>query len=162
MKILGVDPGSSRTGYAVVESRGGRLVLLSSGAIKLPDKLDFPGKLKKIKSDISNYVDEYAPDMMAVESLFYRKNVKSALKLGHVRGVILLAAAEAGIEVHEYSPGEIKIAVSGNGRASKEQVRKMVSRILGIDKEPVSFDASDAMAVAVCHAHSAKLKKLSP
>jgi crossover junction endodeoxyribonuclease RuvC len=160
MKILGVDPGSLRTGYAVIEARGNRLVLLTSGSIKLPNKLDFPEKLKMIKSEISTRIREHAPDSMVVETLFYRKNVKSALKLGHVRGVILLAAAEAGIDLHEYSPGEIKMAVSGNGRASKDQVQEMVVRILGVKTEPESYDASDAMAIAVCHAHSAKYKKM--
>ena len=160
MKILGIDPGSIKTGYAVIKGKESRLGLETGGFIKLSSGLSFPEKLDRINSRVTSLIENHHPDALVVEGLFYQKNVKSALKLAHVRGVVLLAAARAGLPVYEYSPGEIKMAVSGNGRATKNQVRKMVMRILRVPSLPDSDDASDAMAAAICHAHSLRFKKM--
>ena len=155
MKIFGIDPGSERTGYGCVESIGSRQHIVSSGAITSPAGASFPEKLRQIHHRLSAILAECAPDCVAIENLFHAANVRSALKLGHARGVALLAASEAGLPVVEYAPTEIKRAVVGYGRAEKHQVQQMIKLLLGLDAVPSPHDAADALAVAICHMQSA-------
>lgn len=151
MRIVGIDCGTERTGFGVVDSDGRSHRLITAGVIrtKLADTLD--RRLKFIASGLRTVLDDFAPEVMAVEEVFYAVNAKSALKLAHVRGVALLLAAEAGLPVSEYSPLEVKISVVGYGRAEKQQVQMMVHSLLGTSQQFDSFDATDALAVAICH-----------
>jgi len=155
VKIFGIDPGSDRTGYGCIETAGGRHHLVVCGSLSAPARSTFPEKLKHVHAGLAALLTRYRPDCVAVESIFYARNVRSALKLGHARGVALLAAAEAGLAVSEYAPTEIKLAVVGYGRAEKHQVQQMIKLLLGLDAPPSSHDAADALAVALCHLHSA-------
>jgi crossover junction endodeoxyribonuclease RuvC len=154
VKVFGIDPGSVRTGYGCVESEGSRQRLIVSGAIATPASATFPEKLLLIHSRLSAIIDSCRPDCAAIENLFFATNARSALKLGHARGVAMLAAVEAGLPVFEYTPAEIKRAVVGYGRAEKPQVQQMVKLLLGLDALPSPHDAADALAVAICHVHS--------
>ena len=155
MKVFGVDPGSLRTGYGCIETDGSRHRLVVCGAITTPPGAAFPEKLLAIYQALGRLLREHRPDCVAVESLFHAVNVRSALKLGHARGVALLAAVEGGYPLVEYAPAEIKLAVVGYGRAEKRQVGEMVRLLLGLTDVPQPHDASDALAVAICHVHSA-------
>jgi crossover junction endodeoxyribonuclease RuvC len=150
--IIGIDPGSRVTGYGLVERRGSGIFYVASGIIKPGASASMPGKLTAIKSRIDEVLSEFNPVEMAVEDLFISKNPKSALKLGQIRGIVILAAAEAGIEVFEYSPREVKGSVTGSGSAHKSQVASMVLRLLESDHVPAAEDETDALAVAFCHA----------
>jgi crossover junction endodeoxyribonuclease RuvC len=154
VKIFGIDPGSDRTGYGCVESEGSRHRLVISGAIKTPVGASFPEKLLRIHTGLAALIAECRPDCVAIENLFYSTNARSALKLGHARGVAVLAAVEAGLPVVEYTPAEIKRAVVGYGRAEKHQVQQMVKLLLGLSELPTPHDAADALAVAICHLHA--------
>src|SRR5580692_8451191 len=152
MRVLGIDCGGQYTGYGVVEMESaGRLVCLTCGAIKLSARQ----RLARIYEGLGALIVEHRPDEVAIEGIFYALNVKSALKLGQVRGVAMLAAATAGLEVAEYSPLTIKSSVVGYGRAEKQQVQHMVTRLLGLAEAPEPMDASDALAIAICHLHTA-------
>jgi crossover junction endodeoxyribonuclease RuvC len=159
VRIFGIDPGSERTGYGCVETDFTRHLLLACGAIAAPPSSSFPERLLHIHQRLSTLMREHRPDCVAIESLFYAVNVKSALKLGHARGVAMLAAVEAGVPVVEYAPAEIKRAVVGYGRAEKAQVQQMIKVILRLEQPPEPHDAADALAVAICHAHSAAFAK---
>jgi crossover junction endodeoxyribonuclease RuvC len=154
VKIFGIDPGSHRTGYGCVETDGSRHRVLVSGAITTPALASFPEKLLEIHRRLTVLIEMSRPDCVAIESLFHATNVRSALKLGHARGVAVLAAVEAGLPVVEYSPAEIKRAVVGYGRAEKHQVQQMMKLLLGLSAPPSPHDAADALAVALCHVHS--------
>ena len=154
MKVFGIDPGSGRTGYGCVETDGSRHRLVMCGAIASPPAASFPDKLLTIHSGLTDLLAECRPDCVAIESLFFATNVRSALKLGHARGVAMLAAVEAGITVVEYTPAEIKRAVVGYGRAEKSQIQQMVKLLLGLPSVPTPHDAADALAVAICHVHA--------
>ncbi|MBI1950771.1 MAG: crossover junction endodeoxyribonuclease RuvC [Acidobacteria bacterium] len=154
MLILGIDPGSGSTGYGVVESRSGRLRALAHGTIVPPPGLLFLDRLPHIAAAVETLVREVAPDGAAVEDVFHARNSRVALQLGHVRGAALLPLLRAGVPVHEYSPRLVKKAVTGSGAAEKEQVRRMVRLLLRLGDAPLALDASDALAVAICHAHS--------
>ena len=154
MKIFGIDPGSERTGYGCVETDGSRHRIVLCGAISTPALASFPEKLLQIHDRLAALLLDCRPDCVAIENLFFATNVRSALKLGHARGVAMLAAVEAGLPVFEYTPAEIKRAVVGYGRAEKHQVQQMVKLILGLAAPPSPHDAADALAVALCHAHS--------
>src|SRR4029079_2941387 len=156
VRIFGIDPGSERTGYGCVESDGRRHMLLACGAVAAPPGDTFPNRLARIHSELSALLTSYHPDCVAIENLFHAANVRSALKLGHARGVAMLAAVEAGCDVVEYTPAEIKRAVVGYGRAEKQQVGQMVKLLLGLRAAPTPHDAADALAVAICHLHSMK------
>src|SRR4030095_780165 len=158
MIILGVDPGTLFTGYAVISGVNEKLKMLSSDVIKIPSKNKFPLRLNHIYDRLVEVIDFYNPDEFAIETAFYGKNVQSTLKLGHARGVSILAAVNKQIPTTEYSPREIKQSVSGMGGASKEQVRYMVCQILRIKSLPKQTDISDAIAVALCH-HNKLLNK---
>jgi crossover junction endodeoxyribonuclease RuvC len=154
VKIFGIDPGSERTGYGCVESDGTRHRLVISGAITTAGKHAFSDKLLAIHSALAMLIRDHRPDCVAIENLFHAINVRSALKLGHARGVAMLAAVEADVPVVEYTPAEIKRAVVGYGRAEKAQVQLMVKLLLGLSDLPSPHDAADALAVAICHLHS--------
>jgi crossover junction endodeoxyribonuclease RuvC len=154
VRIFGIDPGSERTGYGCVETDGSRHRIVACGAITAQPLASFPERLRQIHARLSVLIAECRPDCVAIENLFHAVNVRSALKLGHARGVAMLAAVEAGVPVMEYTPAEIKRAVVGYGRAEKHQVQQMVKLILGLAAVPSPHDAADALAVAFCHVHS--------
>jgi crossover junction endodeoxyribonuclease RuvC len=156
MRVLGIDCGSEYTGYGVVEETADRkLVCHVNGAIKLKSGTPMAAKLEKIFTDITAIIAKHQPEIMAIEDVFYAVNVKTALKLGQVRGVAMLAASRSGLQVAEYSPLSIKSAVVGYGRADKIQVQQMVTRLLNLAAAPEPTDASDALAIAICHIHTA-------
>ncbi len=160
--MLGVDCGSVRTGYGVIESDGTGHCMVAAGVICTSPKQPFEKRLLEIAEGLRRLIREYAPESAAVEEVFYSANVKTALKLAHVRGVVLLSVAEAGIGVAEYSPLEIKTSVVGYGRAEKGQVQMMVRSLLRLPDILESEDASDALAVAICHAtHEATSRRLA-
>jgi crossover junction endodeoxyribonuclease RuvC len=150
MLVLGVDPGSLSTGYGLVEKQHQKLIYVGGGNISPPSSLPFAGRIHNIFQALVHIIDTYQPGEMSIEDVFFAKNVKSALKIGHVRGIALLAAAQRDLKIFEYTPLQIKQSVVGYGRATKEQVRAMVKLILQLDI-PLSFDASDALAIAICH-----------
>lgn len=152
MRVLGIDCGSARTGYGVIESDGRDHRMLAAGAIRTDTKAPFEKRLLEIACGLRRLIGEHLPEAAAVEEVFHAVNVKTALKLAHVRGVALLAVAEAGVELAEYSPLEVKISVVGYGRAEKCQVQMMVQSLLHLPQIIESEDASDALAVAICHA----------
>ena len=154
MRIFGIDPGSERTGFGCVETDGRVTRLVICGAISAPAADPFPQRLARIHRELLAAITGCSPDCVAVESLFHAVNVRSALKLGHARGVAVLAAVEAGCPVVEYTPAEIKRAVVGYGRAEKQQVQEMIKLLLGLAQPPSPHDAADALAVALCHLHS--------
>jgi crossover junction endodeoxyribonuclease RuvC len=154
VKIFGIDPGSDRTGYGCIERVGGRQALVICGSLAGPVSASFPDKLKAIHAGLLALLSRHRPDCVAVENIFHARNVRSALKLGHARGVALLAASEAGLPVVEYAPAEIKRAVVGYGRAEKHQVQHMVKLLLGLPAPPSPHDVADALAVAICHLHA--------
>jgi crossover junction endodeoxyribonuclease RuvC len=160
VKIFGIDPGSARTGYGCVESDGTRHRLVACGAITTPVAHSFPHKLLSIHSALAALLDRCRPDCVAIENLFHATNVRSALKLGHARGVAMLAAVEAGVPIVEYTPAEVKQAVVGYGRAEKRQVQSMVQLLLGLSEPLSSHDAADALAIAICHLH--RMRTLAP
>ncbi len=161
MLVLGVDCGTRRTGFGVIESDGGVHKLVVAGVIKTEVKDPFERRLQEIACGLREVIRLHAPAAAAVEQVFYAANVRTALKLAHVRGVALLAIAEAGLQLGEYSPLEIKTSVVGYGQAGKGQVQVMVHSLLGLDSTIESEDACDALAVAICHAtHTATRVRL--
>lgn len=156
MRVLGIDCGTEATGYGVVElGPSGKLLCLTCGAIQLSPREPLPARLNRIYARLKELILDHHPDQVAIEDVFYALNVKSALKLGQVRGVAMLAAAAAGLEVAEYAPLSIKSAVVGYGKAEKQQVQHMVTRLLELAEPPEPADASDALAIAICHLHTA-------
>ncbi len=155
MRVLGIDPGSETTGWGVVEGDGRRYRLIEYGTIKASPREQFAARLLKISDGIENIIAQYKPDAFAIEEAFYAANVKVALKLGQVRGVALVAAERAKIEIAEYSPRLIKQTVVGYGNAEKHQVQEMVRVLLALAKIPEPHDAADALAIAICHFHHA-------
>lgn len=154
IRVLGVDPASAGpTGFGVVEVEGCAARPLRFGALKLPARSDFPWRLREIHRLIAALVDEFSPDAVAVEAVFNALNVSTTVRLAEVRGVVLLAAAQASIPSHSYSPREVKASIAGYGNASKQQMQQMVSVQLGLREYPEPADAADALAVALCHAH---------
>ena len=155
MRVLGVDCGTEYTGYGVVElCTDGKLVCLTCGAIKLSARDPLPARLATIFERLGRLIEEHHPHNVAIEDVFYAVNVKSALKLGQVRGVAMLAASSAGLAVSEYAPLAIKSSVVGYGRAGKQQVQHMVTRLLNLAEIPQPADAADALAIAICHLHT--------
>jgi crossover junction endodeoxyribonuclease RuvC len=158
--VLGVDPAAAgATGYGVVEFLGAAPRLLRFGALKFPARATFGSRLREIHDLISQLVEEFTPDAIAVESVFTALNMGTALRLAEVRGVILLAAAQASIPAHSYSPREVKSSITGYGAASKQQMQQMVSSALGLTEYPEPPDAADALAVALCHAHLSRAQE---
>jgi len=156
MRVLGIDCGGEYTGYGIVEQGDdGALHHVCSGAIRLPPRQALELRLLKICAGLTAVIGDYSPEIVAIEDVFYAANAKSALKLGHVRGVAMLTAAQAGLAVVAYSPLSIKSAVVGYGRAEKSQVQLMVARLLSLPKPPQPPDVADALAIAICHLHTA-------
>ncbi|MFO1519733.1 MAG: crossover junction endodeoxyribonuclease RuvC [bacterium] len=155
MRILGIDPGSQITGYGIVEKIGPRLLHVDNGGIFTRGQESFSSKLKTIFQGVEELIERYAPQAVAIESIFYGKNIRSSFQLGHARGVAMVAAANRDLSVFEYTPLSVKQALVGYGRASKEQIQQMVKHLLKLP-ETTYFDASDALAVAICHLNSLK------
>ena len=155
MRVMGIDPGSICTGYGIVDESKGQLHAVHWGSIRNQPRKNFSERLKRIYDGLQEVIKEFSPDAVAVEDLFFAVNAKSALKLGQTRGVILLAVVNEEKNLAEYSPLEVKQSVVGYGRADKVQVCSMVSRLLNLKKNPEPFDASDALAIAICHIHTA-------
>lgn len=152
MRVLGIDCGTERTGFGVIDSDGGTHTLVAAGVIRTSPKEPLYVRLLSIARGLRAVIAEHHPEDAAVEEVFYAVNARTALKLAHVRGVALLTVAEAGLELGEYSPAAIKMSVVGYGRAEKEQVQLMIRSLLRLDAEIASQDASDALAAAICHA----------
>ena len=150
MLVLGVDPGSQTTGYGLVEKSNDQLTCIHSGHISPPGKIPFYERIHHIFTAMAEVISRYRPEELAIEDIFYAKNIQSSLKLGHARGAVLIAAVQCGVRIFEYSPLEIKKSVVGYGRATKEQVRSMVRMILNLKTIP-NLDTSDALATAICH-----------
>ncbi len=161
MLVIGIDPGTATTGYGLVrEGRDGSLKVGDYGVIQTPAGLPMPKRLLQLYHELQEIVALHRPDSGAVEKLFFQRNVRTAISVGQARGVALLALAEAQLPVAEYTPMEIKQAVAGYGGADKNQVQQMVRALLGMDSIPSPDDAADALAVAICHLHSARLRSL--
>lgn len=156
MRVLGLDPGSRRTGFGVVERSGNRLLCVLQGAVAPRAGLELPQRLLEIAVRVGEVIDRTRPECVVVEKAFYHESVHSTLVLGHVRGALLVAAVQRGVPVAEYSPREIKLSVVGRGGATKDQVALMIRRLLALAETPQS-DAADALAAAVCHLHRARL-----
>lgn len=150
MIVLGVDPGSIVTGYGLIEKKQNQMSCIHAGTISSSNKIPFYKRIHKIYQSMIDIMERYHPQEMAIEDVFFAKNVKSALKIGHARGAVLIAAVENGVKIFEYTPLEIKQSVVGYGRATKDQVRSMVQVILKLEKEP-GYDTSDALATGICH-----------
>jgi crossover junction endodeoxyribonuclease RuvC len=161
MRVLGIDPGTATTGYGVVEEVKGDLKPLVFGVIRTPADQPLPVRLQLIYQALKELAAEWVPTAAAVEELFFSRNVRTAMSVGQARGVILLALADIGLDVAEYTPLAIKQAVTGYGNADKAQVQEMVRLLLGLAEAPRPDDAADALAVAICHLHSARLAALS-
>lgn len=162
MKALGIDPGTAITGWGIVEMElGGQdLEVVAYGVVTTPAKTPFPDRLRTIYDELTQIISTYQPDTSAIESLFFSKNAKTALSVGHGRGVAMLALAKADLPIAEYKPLEIKQAIAGYGGADKGQVQRMVKLLLNLEKIPKPDDAADALAIAICHLHSARMKFL--
>jgi crossover junction endodeoxyribonuclease RuvC len=162
LKVLGVDPGTAATGYGVVNREdGGTPTLVECGVIRTTADAPLSRRLCEIHEALGQVIERHAPDVMAVEDIFYGKNVRTTVMLGHTRGAVLLAGALRGIEVADYSPAEVKNAIVGTGRATKEQVQFMVTKLLRLKSAPKPSDAADGVAVALCHLNTGRLSTLS-
>ena len=157
MRVLGIDPGTMVTGFGVVDNIKGKLSSVSYGTIEGKRKDSFPDRLKMMFDGLSKVIADYKPDQISLESAFYGKSVKTAIKIGEARGVAIVCAALAEIPLFEYAPTEIKLAVVGVGNAQKVQVSKMVKILLSLSEVPEKYDATDALAIAICHCHRMKL-----
>jgi crossover junction endodeoxyribonuclease RuvC len=152
--VLGIDPGTAMTGYGLVERTGSRLRAVDYGCLETPAGMPLPERLLLIQDGLIDLTESHRPDLVAVERLFFNKNVQTAFAVGQARGVALLTAARFGLPVHEYGPHEVKLAVTGHGRAEKVQVQRMVQVVLGLTTLPRPDDAADALAIAICLAHA--------
>ena len=158
VRVIGVDPGSDTTGYGVIDSDGRHYELVEYAGIRALKRVSFAERLLAISQKLEEVIERLSPQACAIEDTFYAVNVKSALKLGQARGAVLVAAARSGVEVFEYSPLEIKSALVGYGRAEKKQVQEMVRVLLGLKNAPEPLDASDALAIAICHVNVASTR----
>ena len=156
MRVLSVDPGLGITGFSIMDTKRNQTHLSAYGTIKSKPKDSLPKRLNYLFEEMNKILDQFSPDVMAIEDAFYSKNVKSVMTLGQARGSLILAAAQADISVHEFAPRKVKMSVCGNGAASKEQVSYMVTQILKLKDPPKPLDVSDAMAVGLCYINQAK------
>jgi crossover junction endodeoxyribonuclease RuvC len=156
--VLGIDPGTAHTGYGVVLSRGSRLAALDGGVIETPAGLPLEQRLVAIHRRVGELIDAHQPLAVAVEDLYFGRNVHSALAVGQARGVVLLAAGSAGLPCFSYTPQQVKQSVCGSGGAAKDQVQRMVGALLSLPEPPRPDHAADALAVAICHANGAPLR----
>ena len=159
MRVLGIDPGSQTTGWGVVEGDGRKYSLVDFGSIRAPSSLRFSTRLLKMCSGIEEVIEKHRPDACALEDSFLATNVKVSMKLGQVRGVVLLVAERAALDIHEYAPRLVKQTVVGHGGAEKHQVGEMVRLLLSLQAVPAPHDAADALALAICHFHHAQFQK---
>ncbi|MCH8013656.1 MAG: crossover junction endodeoxyribonuclease RuvC [Candidatus Dadabacteria bacterium] len=157
MRVIGIDPGSRVCGYGVLEAQNGEVTYLISGCIAPNPALPFNQRLKVIYDGLLKVIDQHTPDVMSIEDIFFAKNAKSAIKLGQAKGVALLAGSNAGISIYEYAPTKVKLALTGRGRANKAEVQNMLSKLLGVTTWE-SQDASDAVAIALCHIHISQIE----
>ena len=159
MRILGIDPGFAITGYSIIDYIGNKFYLRTSGAILTEAKTSFPLRLEKINKELAEIIENYNPDAMSIEELFFNNNAKTSINVAQARGVILVTARMHNLDIFEYTPLQVKQAVTGYGRADKIQVQRMVKMILNEEKLPKLDDVTDSMAMAICHAHSAKFSE---
>lgn len=160
MRVIGIDPGTAITGWGVVEGDGNDLAMIAGGVITTAAGTPLPERLQVIYRELTEIVNEWQPSTAAIEELFFSKNAKTALAVGHGRGAAMLALANADLSISEYNPLEVKQAITGHGGADKKQIQQMVKLLLGLDDIPRPDDAADALAVAICHLHSARLRSL--
>lgn len=160
MLTLGIDPGTATLGFGLVEENESGLRGISYGAIKTSPKDEPSSRLHKLHDEVKKLIKEHKPDFVAIEKLFFGVNTKTAMSVGQARGVVILAAAESGVPIAEYTPLEVKIAATGYGRADKRQMQQMVKTLLNLSEIPRPDDAADALAVAICHLHSSKIGSL--
>jgi crossover junction endodeoxyribonuclease RuvC len=159
MIVLGIDPGLASTGYGLVERRGGRLLALDGGSIETSAELARERRLAQIHGEVERLIATHEPDTVALEQLYFGQNVRTAFAVGHARGVVMLAAGQAGLSCSDYTPQQVKAAVCGNGRAGKDQVARMVKTLLALERDPHPDHAADALAVAICHANCAPFSR---
>ncbi|MEE1224505.1 MAG: crossover junction endodeoxyribonuclease RuvC [Clostridia bacterium] len=160
MIIIGIDPGYAIVGVGVVEYVGNKFRTLEYNAITTPAGMNTVERLKKIYIEMTMYIDKYKPDAIAIEELFFNSNQKTAINVAQARGVLLVAAANKNVPICEYTPLQVKQSVTGYGRAEKKQIQQMVKMLLGLNAIPKPDDAADALAIAICHAHSSKMNKM--
>jgi len=160
MLVLGIDPGTAITGYGLVEARGNKLKAVDYACVRTPANMPLEHRLQAIYSAMVDIIRQYNPTHLAIEELFFNKNVRTALAVGHARGVIILAAANAGLDVFEYTPLQVKQAVVGYGRADKAQIQFMVKTLLCLPESPKPDDVADGLAIAICHTHFFRSQKL--
>ena len=152
LRVMGIDPGLTRCGLSVVQAGKGRAVYpVAVGVVRTPAEADLSHRLLRLSNAVEEWMDDYQPDVVALERVFERSNVSTVMNTAHASGVLMLAAARRGVDVHMYTPSEVKKSVSGNGRADKVQMTNMITRILGLSEAPKPADAADALALAVCH-----------
>jgi crossover junction endodeoxyribonuclease RuvC len=161
VRVLGIDPGLATTGYGCVVKEGSRLRMHRYGVFRTPAGMDLSARLLSIHGQFRDLVAEWQPEAIAMEELFFSNNAKTAFLVGQARGVLLLGAGLLGLSVASYTPPQIKLSVTGYGKADKQQIQDMVKRLLGLSDIPKPDDAADALAIAICHIHSAKLKSLT-
>lgn len=159
-RFLGIDPGSRRLGWGIVDAEGSSMQHVAHGVIAPSTSLPLPARLAAIFEELEDMIDRWRPQVSGIERVFSSQGPKSALILGHARGVALLALQRGGLEIGEYSPAEIKLAVAGHGRAGKQQLAAMVMRLLGFDLAGAGHDATDALAIAICHVHGRERERL--
>ncbi|WP_291313702.1 crossover junction endodeoxyribonuclease RuvC [Corynebacterium sp. UBA2622] len=158
LRVMGIDPGLTRCGLSVVEAGRGRQVIpVAVGVVRTPAGAELSERLLRLSMAVREWIEDYRPDVIAMERIFERGNVSTVMHTAHAVGVLILAAAEQGIPVHMYTPSEVKKSISGNGRADKKQMTNMITRILGLGEPPKPADAADALAIAVCHCWRAPL-----
>jgi crossover junction endodeoxyribonuclease RuvC len=160
--VLGIDPGTARLGYGIVERQGSQLTMLEYGCVETTNDRPLEQRLLLIYEALTDLIETHRPEAMGVERLFFNKNVQTAMAVGQARGVVLLVGAQHGLPVFEYGPHEVKLAVTGYGRAPKDQVQRMVQLVLSMSQMPKPDDAADALAVAVCTAHAITPQKAAP
>ncbi|HJF12083.1 crossover junction endodeoxyribonuclease RuvC [Corynebacterium falsenii] len=161
LRVMGIDPGLTRCGLSVVQAGRGRSVIpVAVGVARTPADEDLPKRLLRLSNAVEEWMDDYQPQVVALERVFERSNVSTVMNTAHASGVLMLAAARRGIDVHMYTPSEVKKSISGNGRADKPQMTKMITRILGLSEAPKPADAADALALAVCHCWRAPMNQL--
>ena len=160
MIILGIDPGLAITGFGIIEHEGNHFRAIQYGVIRTPSQTPLPDRLVKIREGIQTLIDQYQPDSVAIEELFFNTNAKSAFLVGQARGVAVVTAAAAGLPIYEYTPLQVKQGVAGYGRADKTQIQQMVKTLLNLKEIPRPDDAADALAIAMCHAHTGHFQKM--
>ena len=157
MRVLGIDPGTTTTGFAILDFNRDHISLVDYGCIKNPPKTPKAQRLQQTAEDLKSLIHDHKPDSLAIEEIFFSKNIKTALKVSESRGVIIQNAHHFGLTVHEYAPNRVKNAICGYGHADKQQIQKMLKIMLNLSKIPKPDDAADAIAIAICHAHTLKL-----